>query len=180
MRSGRTKREQRAAWVKVIVFLCALFPLPALADTRINAKVRCQEEYGSASELDISCERGVDLAERAPGDGAIAGCARGSDTDDEKAVAKAAACQRGIALHAGVSAKVSGRDQSSFAHSWQQGHGALQLEVGNYDVLLGDAQKSIADCQASFEGSSTPPSCLSGLRIQPKPPAGPPGRTIGP
>jgi hypothetical protein len=177
------KPGQRATWVNVIVLVCVLVPLPALADSRINAKVRCQEEYGSATELDISCERGVDLADRVPGDGALSACIHdGGDATDDKTVAKAAACRRGVGLHAGVSDKASSssHDKSSFAHSWEQGHGALQFEVGNYDVLLGDAQKSIADCQASFAGSSTPPSCLSGLRIQPKPPEGPPARTIEP
>jgi hypothetical protein len=183
MASRLTTCEQRVAWAKVIVLACMLLPVSALADMRISAKVRCQEEYGSASDLDGACERGVDLAERPAADpaGPIAGCMPdGGDAGDEKAVARAAACRRGIALHAGVSTPVSSREKSSFAHSWEQGHGALQVEIGNYDVLLGDAQKSIADCHASFEGSSTPPSCLSGLRIQPKPPDAPPARTIVP
>ncbi len=148
----------------------------ALADQRIDAKVRCKEQYGSATDLDAACERGVDMAARAPVDGAeaMAGCTRAADE------AKAAACRRGVALHAGVAGRLPSRSPSSFSYSWQQGHGAVQVEIGDYDVLLGDAQKSIADCQRAFEGSAAPPSCLSGLRVQPQPPEGPPARTLGP
>jgi hypothetical protein len=183
MTSGPTTCEKRAVGAIVIVLACVLLPLPVLGDMSIDAKVRCQQEYGSASDLDAACERGVDLAARTPADGvgSIAACTRnGGDADDQQAAAKAAACRRGVAFHAGVSGKVPDREKSSFAHSWEQGHGALQVEIGDYDVVLGDAQKSIADCQRSFEGNTTPPSCLSGLRIQPKPPEGPPARTIGP
>jgi hypothetical protein len=123
-----------------------LAPAPASADQRIDAKVRCKEQYGSANDLDAACERGVDMAARADGSEAIGSCTR--DADD----AKAAACRRGVALHAGVAGRVSSQPQSSFSHSWQQGHGALQVEIGDYDVVLGDAQKSIEDCQRSFEG----------------------------
>jgi hypothetical protein len=151
-----------------------MLPSAASADRRIDAKVRCKQQYGSATDLDAACERGVDLASRVEGSEAIGGCGR--DTDDAKAVA----CRRGVAFHAGVAGRVPTLPQSSFSHSWEQGHGALQVEIGDYDVVLGDAQKSIADCQRAFEGSTLTPSCTSGLRIQPKPPAGPPMRTITP
>lgn len=172
------RRTRRATAIQLLwaagFLIWMLAPGPASADRRIDAKVRCKEQYGSANDLDAACERGVDMAARADGSEAIGSCTR--DADD----AKAAACRRGVALHAGVAGRVSSQPQSSFSHSWQQGHGALQVEIGDYDVVLGDAQKSIADCQRSFEGSTLQPSCASGLRFQPKPPAGPPERTIGP
>jgi len=188
-------RSGAASWLAcaavAAVAACALLAPPARADTRILAKMRCKAQYGSTSDLDAACERGVDLA--APGDEAqaLASCTRsGPDSesgrpwsDEEKAAAdeKAAACRRGVAFHTGATAKIPDRQtKSSFSHSWEQGHGALQFELGNYDVVLGDAQKSIADCQQSFAGSSVPPSCISGLRIQPKPPTGPPARTAPP
>ncbi|MBI3769289.1 MAG: hypothetical protein HY271_12485 [Deltaproteobacteria bacterium] len=139
----------------------------AFADSMIGAKVECQTEYGPDSETANACERGVDLATRTPDNipFAISGCARDDDHADQ-----AAACRRGVALHARPGARVRDGGQSSFAYSWKQGHGAVQVEIGNYDVLLGDAEKSMDDCMRSFEGSKTPPSCLSGLRVQPKPP----------
>jgi len=151
-----------------------MLPAAASADRRIDAKVRCKQEYGSATDIDAACERGVDLASRVEGSEAIGTCSR--DSDD----AKAAACRRGVAFHAGVAGRVPAQPQSAFTHSWEQGHGAIQVEIGDYDVVLGDAQKSIADCQRAFEGSKLQPSCTSGLRIQPKPPAGPPARTAPP
>lgn len=157
----------------LLTLLCALVAVPALADTRIEAKLKCQAEYGSASDTDVACERGVDLHARAPENlaEALAACDRGAADAPE---AGAAACRRGVSLHARASHPDRQRDKSSFAYSWQQGHGAVQLEVGNYDVLLGDAEKSMEDCMRSFEGSATPPSCLSGLRIQQQPPGRPP------
>ncbi len=155
-----------------------LVALAARADTRIDAKVHCKQQYGSATDLDAACERGVDISVGTPGDDALAACARDdTETDDPKAVA----CRRGVAFHSGVAMPQRERgEKSSFSSSWRQGHGAVQVEIGGYDVLIGDAQKSIADCQSSFDGSKTPPSCLSGFRIQPQPPGRPPATTAGP
>jgi len=170
---SRRATARRSAWA-VALAVCLLLPAAASADRRIDAKVRCKQEYGSATDIDAACERGVDLASRLQGPDAIGSCGR--DSDD----AKAAACRRGVAFHAGVAGRAPTQPQSSFSHSWEQGHGAIQLEIGDYDVVLGDAQKSIEDCQRAFEGSKIQPSCASGLRIQARPPAAPPARTAPP
>jgi len=141
--------------------------VPAFADNLIDAKIQCQVEYGSRSETGVACQRGVALAARAPdrvGE-AMGGCTRGSED-----AGQAGACQRGVALHARLKGQVRGDDKSSFSSTWKQERGAAQLEAGDYRVLLGDAEKSIDDCLRAFEGSSTPPSCLSGITAQHKPP----------
>jgi len=159
----------------LILLALWLVPASAGADTVIGAKLACQGEYGSSSDIDAACERGVDLHARTPDDlgAAMAACDRGTGGEAET---KATACRRGVVLHARGREVGHGHEKSNFSYSWQQGHGAAQVTVGNYDVVVGDAQKSIDDCMRQFEGSSTPPSCISGLRIQQHPPAGPPGR----
>ncbi len=62
-------------------------------------------------------------------------------------------------------------EKSSFEHSWNQRRGAVRVGVGDYEVLGGDAEKPMEDCMRAFEGSSTPPSCLSGFTAQRKAPA---------
>lgn len=65
-------------------------------------------------------------------------------------------------------------EKSRFEHSWKQRRGVVRFGAGDYEVLGGDAEKSMDDCMRAFEGSSTPPSCLSGITVQRKPPTGPP------
>jgi hypothetical protein len=161
-------RCARLALAGAALVVVALAAEAVAADTVIGAKVQCQAEYGPGSETANACEHGVDLAARTPDNlaFAVSGCVR-DDANSEKAVA----CRRGVAVHARLS--THGRDSrsSSFTSSWNQGHGAAQVEIGDYDLLVGDAEKSMGDCLRSFEGSKEPPSCLSGLRLQHKPPA---------
>jgi hypothetical protein len=159
----------------LLLLVPLLLPARAAADTVIGAKLACQSEYGSSSDSDAACERGVDLHARTPDDlgAAMAACDHGGGAVAE---AKATACRRGVVLHARGRQVGGGREKSNFSYSWQQGHGAAQLGIGDYDVVVGDAQKSIEDCMRQFEGSTLQPSCASGLRIQRHPPPGPPGR----
>jgi hypothetical protein len=154
-----------AAAVLVIVALAATV---MAAETVIGAKLRCQTEYGSDSETADACEHGVDLAARTPSNLAFArsGCAR-----DDAHADKAVACRRGITLHTELVTHARSGGSSSFSYSWKEGHGAAHVGIGDYDLTVGDAEKSMNDCRRSFEGSKEPPSCLSGLRLQPKSPA---------
>jgi len=158
--------------------ICLIFALPlvlaltmetAVADTVIGAKLQCQDEYGSGSESADACEHGVDLAARTPDNLAFArsGCAR-DDTHADKAVA----CRRGVTLHTQLATHARGDRSSSFTYSWKQGQGAAHVGIGDYDVTVGDAEKSMGECLRTFEGSKEPPSCLSGLRLEHKPPVG--------
>lgn len=158
--------DGKSACVAMLVLGC-LAAVPALADGIIDAEIQCQVEYGSRSDLGSACQEGVKLASRAPEkvQEAMDGCTTGFEDAGE-----VGACQRGIALHTRLASPVRDNDQSSFSHTWKPGRGAAQVEVGDYQVLLGDAEKSIDDCMRAFEGSSTPPSCLSGITVQPKPP----------
>ena len=171
-RLDRTRRPRRrratCAVALALLFGAITTGAPALADTVIGAKVQCQGEYGSASQTADACERGVDLAARTPGNLplALGGCTRDAANAD-----KAMACRRGVALYAQLGTRGGEAGSSSFAYSWKQGHGAAQVEIGEVDLLIGDAEKSMGDCMRSFEGAKTPPSCLSGLRLQTKPPA---------
>jgi hypothetical protein len=84
------------------------------------------------------------------------------------------ACQRGVALHARFIGETVHEDQkSTFSYSWKPKQGTAEVDVGDYQLRVGDAEKQAEDCMRQFEGSSTPPSCLSGLSAQHKPP--PPG-----
>jgi hypothetical protein len=164
---GRRGVRLALAWVALLV-LGALAAATAVADTVIGAKVQCQAEYGFGSDTANACERGVDLAAGTPNNlaFAVSGCIR-DDANADKAVA----CRRGVALHARLATHERDGGSSSFTYSWKQGHGVAQVEIGDYDLLVGDAEKSMGDCLRSFEGSKEPPSCLSGLRLQHTPPA---------
>ena len=163
---------RRAYAVTLVLWLSTS---PALADEVINAKVECQAEYGSGSDLDIACERGVDLAARAPDEAGAAMAACDRDGTDPK---RAASCRRGVALHTRRLTQKGGDRSSSFSYSWEQGRGGVQVDVGDYQLKLGDTERSMEDCMRSFEGSSTPPSCLSGIQVQPQPPGPPPQRSL--
>ncbi len=160
--------------VYVITLLLGCATVPALADSTLDSKLRCQMEYGSGSDMDVACERGVDLAARASdAREALRGC---RDTDDPT---RALACQRGIDLHDHAQDKASGdtkgEAKSNFSYSWKQGgSGSVGVTVGDYQATVGDAEKSMGECMRAYEGSSTPPSCLSGLKVQRKPSDAPP------
>jgi hypothetical protein len=70
-----------------------------------------------------------------------------------------------------VQRELRSHDKSGFEQTWRQRRGRAHLDVGNYEVLVGDAEKPMDDCMRAFENSSMPPSCLAGLTLQRKPPA---------
>jgi hypothetical protein len=151
----------------VMLVLGYLAPVPALADSSIDAEIQCQVEYGSRSDLGTACQQGVKLVSRAPEkiQEAMDDCTKGVED-----AGKVGACQRGIALYTRLANRARGNDKSSFSYTWKPKRGAAQVEAGDYQVLFGDAEKSIEDCMRAYEGSSTPPSCLSGITGQRKPP----------
>ena len=162
----------KRVYVMIVVLGCAAGSA-AWADSTLDSKLRCQMEYGSGSEMDVACERGVDLgAHASDAREALRGC---RDTTDQR---RAAACQHGIELHGRAADKtrgdVKGENRSNFSYSWKKGGGAVGVTVGDYQALVGDAQEQIEECMRSYEGSSTPPSCLSGFKVQRKPPEPPP------
>jgi hypothetical protein len=72
-------------------------------------------------------------------------------------------------LHARLAVRRGEGAASSFSHTLNPPRGAAQVDIGDYRLHVGDAEKSIEDCLRAYEGSSTPPSCLSGLTVQHKP-----------
>jgi len=151
-----------------VLLVCCGAAVPVFADDiAVAAKAQCRVEYGGRVEMGIACEHGVDLAEQAAEQvqDALSDCRR--DTGNART---SDACQRGVVLHARRAGRLRGKDASSFSHSWSKGRGGAEIDVGNYQLHVGDAEKSIEECTHAFEGSSTPPSCLSGLTIQHEPP----------
>lgn len=147
------------------LFLVLALAPAAVADTRIEAKVQCQDAYGGASDLDAACERGVDVASRMPNDLARAM----ADCDRDQGEARAA-CRRGVSLQSSVAARGRGRSRN-FSYEWHQGSGpAAEVDVGDYKARVGDAEPAARECVRDFEGSKNPPSCLSGLTIERKAP----------
>ena len=140
-------------------------PAAVFADAITNARVQCHVEYGDGSEM-RACEHGLELASRA---GLKDGEATDACTRDSDDAASVAACQRGVALHARLAARRGEGAASSFSHTLNPRRGAAQVDIGDYRLHVGDAEKSIEDCLRAYEGSSTPPSCLSGLTVQHKP-----------
>jgi hypothetical protein len=159
-------RRGKSTHVAMLVLGC-LAAVPALADTIVDAEIQCQVEYGSRSDLGTACRDGVKLASRAPGNVREA---MGDCTNDFQDAGKMGACQRGVTLHTRLANQVRGSDRSSFSYTWNPRHAAVQVEVADYQVRVGDAEKSVNDCLRAFEGNSTPPSCLSGITVQHKPP----------
>jgi hypothetical protein len=155
----------RACWA--IVLVGCLATVPAFAEGVTDAKIQCQVEYGSRSEMGTACQRGVELAARTPDklQEAMDGCTKGFE-----AVTEAGACQRGVGLHSRLASRRRESDESGFSYTWKQGRAPVTVDVGDYQLLLGDAEKSMDQCLRAFEGSSTPPSCLSGITAQHKPP----------
>jgi len=143
----------------------------ASADARITAKMHCQSEYAGDADMDAACERGVDLAARLPTLArAGAACARDAADASAAADARATACRHGVTLHARAAGAARLPEKSTFSYGWRQGRGAVQAHIGGYDVTVGDAQRSMEQCMRDFEGSKTPPSCISGLSVQPRSP----------
>ena len=157
---------RRASVVSALVLACGV-AAPVFADGITNAKIQCQVEYGSGSKLGTACQRGVELAATHAADGgddATRAC-----TQSAIDPGSAAACRRGVVVHTRQLARTRVTEESGFSATWKKGRAPLQVEVGDYQVLIGDAEKSIEDCMRAFEGNATPPSCLSGITGQRKP-----------
>ena len=139
---------------------------PAWADGSIDAKLQCQVEYGSESEMGMACKEGVDLAQRASAksEDAMSAC-----TAKRTNGAQITACQRGVELHARFARHVRSTDKSSFSYTWEQPQTGFQVDVGDYQASVGN-QKVVDDCMRAFDGSGAPPSCMAGITVQPKAP----------
>src|SRR5262245_38704046 len=139
----------------------------AFADSNVDAKLQCQVEYGSQSEMGAACKEGVDIAERAAAksEDAMSQC-----TASRENGARVSACQQGVAFHARFAGKVRSDDKSSFSYSWRQPKTGFQVDVGDYQASVGN-QKAIEDCMRAFDGTGAPPSCMGGITVQPKAPA---------
>jgi hypothetical protein len=154
--------------VTAVLLLGTLMPAAAFADSVTDAKVQCQVEYDVRSDAGMSCLRGVELASRIGDSSRATDSCRGESEDRDRV----RACQRGVALHARVTgASVPENQKSSFSYSWKPKEGTAQVDIGDYQLRVGDAEKQAEACMRQFEGSSTPPSCLSGFSAQHKPPA---------
>ena len=141
----------------------------AWADGTIDAKVQCQVEFGSRSEMGAACLQGVDFARRAqPKTDPALACTASPENG-----ARVTACQRGVALYERFGGQVRSTDKSSFSYTWRQPKTGFQIDIGDYQASVGN-QKVMEDCMQSFDGSKTPSSCTSGITIQPKAPAPPP------
>ena len=140
----------------------------AAADGSIDAKLQCQVEYGSQSEMGTACKEGVNLAAKAAvkGEDAASACV----VSRKENGALVSACQQGVALYARFSGQVRSTDQSSFSYTWRQPKTGFQVDVGDYQASLGN-QKAIDDCMRAFDGSEAPPSCMAGITVQPQAPA---------
>ena len=137
------------------------------ADGNIDAKLQCQVEYGSQSEMGAACKEGVAIASRAApkGEDAASQC-----TANRENGARIAACQQGVGFYARFARQVRSSDKSSFSYTWQQPKTGLQVDVGDYQASVGN-QKVVEDCMRAFDGSGTPPSCMSGITVQQQAPA---------
>jgi hypothetical protein len=147
---------------------------PARADGSIDAKLQCQVEYGSQSEMGAACKEGVDLAHKAAANSedAMTQCSASRDNG-----ARVSACQQGVTLYARFSGEVRGGDKSSFSYTWREPKTGFKVDVGEYEASVGN-QKAVEDCMRAFDGSDTPPSCMGGITVQPHapPPVGAPVR----
>jgi hypothetical protein len=152
-----------------VVLAGALGAPSAWADGIIDAKVQCQVEYGTKSEMGQACKEGIELARRSTGvDDALGRC-----TADRQNGARISACQKGVELYARLVGRARGSRDSSFSYSWTQPQTGFQVDVGDYQASVGN-QKVVDDCMRQFDGSDHPPSCMSGITVQHKapPPAG--------
>jgi len=139
----------------------------ARADSNVDAKLQCQVEYGSQTEMGAACKEGVDIAERAAAksEDAMSQC-----TASRENAARVSACQQGVTFHARFARKVRSDDKSSFSYSWRQPKTGFQVDVGDFQASVGN-QKAVDDCMRAFDGNGAPPSCMSGITVQPKAPA---------
>ncbi|MCC6847737.1 MAG: hypothetical protein IT294_04490 [Deltaproteobacteria bacterium] len=140
---------------------------PARADGSIDAKLQCQVEYGSQSEMGAACKEGVDLAAKAD---ATAADAMNRCSASRENAARVTACQQGVTLYERFSGRVRSTDRSGFSYTWTQPKTGLQVDVGDYQASVGN-QKVVDDCMRAFEGTDAPPSCMAGITMQPKAPA---------
>ena len=142
----------------------------ARADGSIDAKLQCQVEYGSQSEMGAACKEGVDLAHKATAtsEDPIVQCSASREN-----AARVTACQQGVDLYARFSGQVRGGDKSSFSYTWREPKTGYKVDVGDYEASVGN-QKAVDDCMRAFEGSDVPPSCLAGITVQPKAPGAAP------
>ena len=138
----------------------------ACADGTIDAKLQCQVEYGSQSEMGAACKEGVDLAKKAA---ATSEDAASACTASRENGARVTACQQGVALYGRFAGNVRSTDKSSFSYSWQEPKTGLSVNVGDYQGSVGN-QKVVDDCMKAFEGSDAPPSCMGGITVQQKAP----------
>ncbi len=139
----------------------------AFAESTIDAKLQCQVEYGSQSEMGAACKEGVDLAARAAAksEDAMNQCSASRENG-----ARVAACQQGVALYARFAGRVRSNDKSSFSYTWRQPETGFQVDLGDYQASVGN-QKAVEDCMRAFDGTGAPPSCMSGITVQPQAPA---------
>jgi hypothetical protein len=68
----------------------------------------------------------------------------------------------------GDTAAETGGESATFSGPLETQPGGAQVEIGDYRATVGGAEKSMDECLRASEGSSTPPSCLSGLTVEPK------------
>ena len=145
----------------------------AFAESTVDAKLQCQVEYGSQSAMSAACKEGVDMAARAAAksEDAMNQCSASHENG-----ARVSACQKGVALYARFLGQVRSTDKSSFSYTWRQPKTGVQVDIGDYQASVGN-QKAVDDCMRAFEGTDAPPSCMSGITVQPQAPApvgGPP------
>jgi hypothetical protein len=151
----------------VMLLVAGVGTAPAFAEGTIDAKLQCQVEYGSQSEMGAACKEGVELAERASAksEDATSAC-----TASRENGARISACQKGVAFYQRFAGQVRSTDKSSFSYTWRQPKTGLQVDVGDYQASVGN-QKAVEDCMRAFDGSGAPPSCMSGITVQPQAPA---------
>lgn len=140
----------------------------AMADGSIDAKLQCQVQYGSESEMGAACREGVNLAMQAAPKGEDA--ANDCVVSRKENAALVTACQQGVALYSRFSGTARSTDKSGFSYSWTQPKTGFQVDIGDYQASVGN-QKAIDDCMRAFEGADAPPSCMSGITVQPQAPA---------
>lgn len=149
--------------------LGSALPKPARADGKIDAKLQCQVEYGSQTEMGAACKEGVDLAAKATTDAADAADPMNQCSASRENAARVTACQQGVTLYDRFSGHVRSGDKSSFSYTWRQPKTGFQVDVGDYQASVGN-QKAVEDCMRAFEGTDAPPSCMGGITVQPKAP----------
>ncbi len=157
-------RTPAVAAALALVGIGIISPRSAFADGRIDAKLQCQVEYGSQSEMGAACKEGVDLASRTDvtTEDAMSRCSASREN-----AARVTACQQGVTLYGRFAGRVRSTDKSGFSYTWTQPKTGFQVDVGDYQASVGN-QKAIDDCMRAFEGTDAPPSCLGGITVQPK------------